>query len=126
MKTIKVYTQHEENKKWMNNLLFYRDEIKVMENRLAEVASKNNGKDVLAMVEKFQNQLMVQKENIDTLKHELNLSDDAVVAEVKKNKVAIDHRDLKDDGSLLQKLEAFEKVFNNNKTSLNLFLMKWM
>ncbi|MGZ3921647.1 MAG: hypothetical protein ACXVNM_01835 [Bacteroidia bacterium] len=126
METIKVYTQHEENKKWMNTLLFYRDEIKVMESRLGEVASKNNAKDVLALVEQFQNQLTVQKENIDILKHEINLSDDAISAEIKKNKTAIDHREIKKDIALTQKLEAFDKSFHNNKASLNLFLMKWM
>ena len=110
----------------MNNLLFYRDEIKIMEGRLAEVAAKNNSKDVLALVEQFQNQLTVQKENIDTLKHEINLSNDAISAEIKKNKVAVDHRDSKGEGKLEEKLKAFDKVFHNNKASLNLFLIKWM
>lgn len=126
METVKVYTQHEKNQRWTNDLSFYRDELKVMQNRLQEVASKNSSKEVLAVVEQFQNQLIVQKDNIDTLQHEINLSNDLITAEFKKNKTAIDHRDIEDDKILTEKLLSFERVFHNNKASLNLFLLKWM
>jgi predicted RNA-binding protein len=126
MKTEKVYTQHEENKEWMNSLLFYRDEIKVMENRLQEIASKNTSKEVLARVEHFQNQLVVQKETIDTIKHEINLSNDVINAEVNKNLTAIGQRKIKDHSVLRDNMESFEKIFKSLKGEFNTFLSKWM
>ena len=81
MKTEKVYTQHEENKQWMNSLLFYTDEVKIMQGRLEEVASKNTSKEIMAQVEHFQNKLIINRESIDILKHEINLSNDAISGE---------------------------------------------
>ena len=43
MKTEKIYTQHEENQEWMSNAAFYSDEIKIIESRLSEIASKKVG-----------------------------------------------------------------------------------
>ena len=126
MKTEKVYTQHEENKTWMSNLLFYRDEIKVMENRLQEIASKNTSKEVLSQVEHFQNQFVIQKETIDTIKHEINLSNDLITLEANKNMTAIDHREIKDHSIVRDNMESFEKVFHSLKTEFNTFLSKWM
>src|SRR5688572_300254 len=96
MKTEKIYTQHEENKEWMNNILFYKDELQIMEHRIQEIASKYTSKETLANVEHFQNQLIVQRNNLDTLKHEINISNDAITRELKHNETAADRRSIKD------------------------------
>ena len=57
-----IYQLHEEHKTWLNKLLFYKDELSIMANRISEVAKKNTSNEVLALVEKFQNQLIIQKE----------------------------------------------------------------
>jgi hypothetical protein len=126
MKTEKVYTQHEENKTWMNNLLFYRDETKIMEKRLQEIASKNTSKEVLAKLEQFQNRIIVQKDNIDRIKHEINLSNDAITCDTARNITAIDHRSIKDHSVARENIGSFEKEFKSLKTELNAFLSKWM
>ena len=48
--TESVYKQHEENTEWINKLNFYKDEIRIMNGRLEEIASKNSSKDALADV----------------------------------------------------------------------------
>jgi len=126
MKTEKIYTQHAENKEWMNSLLFYRDEIKIMTGRIEEIASKNTSKDVLAQVEHFQNQLIIQSNQIDILKHGINLVNDAIVREIKKNDVAIEHRSMKDHTTTREGMGSFERIFSSLKTELNVFLSKWM
>lgn len=126
METQKIYQQHEENTKWMKDMLFFQDEIKVLQNRLAEIAAKNNSKEVLSNLEHFQNQLIVQKNNIDTLKHEINVGNDVINADIKKNATAVDHRSVKDHGELRSHVASFEKVYNENKAELNRFLSKWM
>ena len=126
MKTEKVYTQHEENKQWVNNLLFYKDEVKIMNGRIAEIASKNTSKDVLVQVEHFQNQLLIQNNQIDNLKHSINVDNDAIDKEIKKNAVAIEHRSIEDHVTIRENMADFEKIFNSLKTELNTFLSKWM
>jgi hypothetical protein len=126
MKTEKIYTQHEENKEWASNLSFYNDEIKIFGNRLAEIASKNTSKEILGQVEHFQNQLIVQKDHIDRINHKINLSNDAINADINMNLTAVDHRSIKDHEVIRDNMKSFESIFTNLKTELNTFLSKWM
>ncbi len=126
MKTEKIYTLHEENKDWMNDLLFYRDDIAIMRNRLAEIAQKNSSKEILAQVEHFQNQFIIQSDTLDTLKHEINLNNDAISREIQKNEVAIERRKMEDHAILREKVLYFKKHFADLKTEFNTFLSKWM
>jgi hypothetical protein len=126
MKTEKVYSQHEENKEWANNLSFYKDEIKVMENRLGEIATKNTSKDILAQVEHFQNQLIIQKDQISKISHDLNLNNDAISSEIRKNPTAVDHRRISDHTAIRESMQTFEKLFSELKTDLYGHLSKWM
>ena len=51
---------HSEHKEWLNKLSFYKDDLAVLQNRLDDIAGKNSDKDMLAVVEKYQNQLTIQ------------------------------------------------------------------
>lgn len=126
MKTEKIYTQHEENKEWMNSLKFYTDEIKIMQGRLAEVAAKNTSKEVMAQVEHFQNKFIIERETIDTLKHEINLSNDTINKEVRKNDTAVDHRSIADHSAIRQNMESFEKTISALRSEFKEFVAKWL
>ena len=126
METSKIYKQHEENKEWMSSLLFYLDEINIMRNRLEEIASKNNSKEIVADIEHFQNQIILQKDNIDTFKHAINLDNDLIDAEIKKNDVALERRSLADHSKIREDIQSFEHVFTSFKHEFNVFLSKWM
>lgn len=124
--TEKIYTQHEENKEWASSLSFYTIEIKAMNNRLAEIASKNTSKEILAQVEHFQNQLIIQKEQIDSINHEINISEDAIRNEINKNETAADHRSIEDHKVVRDNMRSFETIFASLKSELNSFLSKCM
>lgn len=126
MKTEKIYTQHSENEAWMNNVAFYRDEISIMQGRLQELASKNTSKDLLKQVEHFQNQFIIQNQHLDELKHNINLSNDALSSEIAKNQTALEHRKVKDHAEARQDMHAFEKLYAPLKKEFNAFLSKWM
>ena len=57
---------------WLKELDFYNEELSLLEKRLLEIADKNNGKEVMAEVEHFQNQFIVQRNNMDVLQHNIN------------------------------------------------------
>jgi hypothetical protein len=126
MKTEKIYTQHAENTEWTNTLAFYKDDIKVMEKRLSELVTKNSSKDVLAKAEQFQNRLIISKNNIDILKHKINISNDEIHSNVNNNTVAVDHRSIKDHTDLRNEIKIFALNFTSLRSELNLFLVKWM
>ena len=121
-----IYTQHQENSEWMQKLFFYKDEIAIMKERIAEVAKKNSDKDTLAQVEHFQNQLIIQGNNIDMIKHDLGQNEKNLVKNVAANEVAADHRKVADHTSEREQVLSFEKHFNELRQELNKFLSKWM
>jgi hypothetical protein len=126
METKKVYDLHEEHKEWLSKLSFYKDEVKVMENRVSEIASKNTSKDVLSFVEHFQNQLIVQKNNIDELNHSIKEHEAKLVQNALENPVAVDHRSVNDHPEMRDSFNSFDKVFNDLRHELNGFLSKTM
>lgn len=126
MNTEKVYTQHAENREWMSKLDFYADAIKVLQDRLAEVVAKNTSKAILAKSEQFQNQLFIQKNTIDIIRHKIRLSEDRIKSEVEKNITAVDHRRIADHADIRDEMKLFEKVFTGIKAELTLSLIKWM
>ena len=119
-----LYDLHTEHQEWLNKLAFYEDDLYIMRSRISEVASKNTGKETLAMVEHFQNQLIVQKETIDTLKHEIKEHEAYLEKNINDNPTAPDHRKMNDHAKHRESVESFEKVFNELRKELIQFLCK--
>lgn len=122
----KLYTQHADHKEWMSKLKFYADEITLMKGRLGEIASKNSHQEVLVEVEHFQNQLIVQKNNIDELAHTIKVDEDSLKKEVNKNPVVVDHREMPSHKGEKEAIDAFEKNFNELRAEFKTFAAKWM
>jgi predicted RNA-binding protein len=121
-----IYKQHEENVEWSNKLDFYKDEIKILQNRLEEVAEKNNHKEVLALVEQFQNRLIIHRNTVDEIRHKITISEDKLHQEIERNPVATDHRKVEYHQTEKEELQIFEKVFNELREEFNRFVSKWM
>lgn len=127
METTKtIYQLHEDHRTWLNKLAFYEDEILIMKSRITEIAKKNTSKEVLSFVEHFQNQLIVQKEQIDILNHDINSHESSIEAKVNKKGVASGDKKFFDHTEQREKIENFEKNFNSLRKELIHFLSKWM
>ncbi len=57
---------------WIKGLDFYKDDIHIMEQRLSELSKHKLSMDARQNMEHFQNQFIVQRNNIDELKHKIN------------------------------------------------------
>jgi hypothetical protein len=121
-----IYKQHEENIEWLNKLKFYKDEIKIIQHRLEEIAGKNNSKEVLGLVEQFQNQLIIHRNTIDEIQHQVIISEDKLHQEVERNPVAADHRKTEYHQAEKEELQIFEKLFSELRENFNRFASKWM
>ncbi len=121
-----IYDLHEEHIQWINKMLFYKDEMKVMQNRLSEVAGKNTDREVQALVEHFQNQLIVQNVQADILKHTIKQYENTIETHLSKNDVAADKLKWDDHSDLREKVEMIEKIINELRGELIVFLAKYI
>lgn len=117
---------HFEHTLWINQLKFYRDELKVYQKRLEEIASKNNKLEVRSQIESFQNKFIRQNEVIDTLIHNINSHESKLAEAAKANPTAI-HRELFDNhDSHEDEINTFVKIYNELKTDYTKFSVEWM
>ena len=121
-----IYKQHEENTEWLKKLDFYKDEISILKGRLEELATKNNAQEVLAEVERFQNQFIIQRNNIDEIAHKVHEHEQSLLEEIRSNPVAVDHRKVEYHAVEQDLVNSFEKVFNEVREDFNKFSSKWM
>jgi hypothetical protein len=121
-----IYQLNDEHRTWLNKLDFYKDEISIMQNRISEIAKKNTSKEALSFVEHFQNQLIVQKEQLDILGHNIRSHAAYLEEEANANPVAIDHKKFQDHSNQRENMETFEKIFEDLRKELISFVSKWM
>lgn len=122
----RIYTQHSENVEWSNTLKFYKEELDVLKTRLSEIASKNNSQDVLKEVEHFQNQFIIQRNNIDKISHEVKMNEEKLMTEIKNNPTAVDHRKVEYHNKEKDLVSSFEKNMNEIRGDFKRFASKWM
>jgi len=126
MKTALIIDQHLEHREWLNTIAFYRDEIKIMQHRIEDVASKNTGIDILKKVEHFQNQLIIQSSTLDELTHDIRKHELEIAALAEANPVASDHRRAPVHPEHAEAMLSFEKMFNELRHENIRFLAKVM
>lgn len=126
METKLLYDLHAEYAEWNNRLKFYRDEWQILNNRLAEVAEKNNAFEVRAEIEHFQNQLILHDEQLDILTHKLNEAGKKIEENIRQNPTASDHRKMSEEAGLREEVQAFEQIFGDLRSSMSRFFSKWI
>jgi Asp-tRNA(Asn)/Glu-tRNA(Gln) amidotransferase C subunit len=124
----KVYMSdlHFEHVAWNSELSFQKDELKIFQNRLEEVASRWTKKEVMVQVEHFQNNFLRQNEVIDTLKHDINSHEKHLVDFEKEHPIAADHVHFKDHTKFRDEVETQRKLYGELKTEFFRFLTKTM
>lgn len=88
---------------WQKGLAFYRDELQSMGDQLVKIASRDASVEFYQQIEHFQNQMIVQQNNIDELKHEVNL----YIERLGKGTSLVEEQ-----ASLHERYQAFERVMN--------------
>ena len=114
------------HQEWLKALDFYETELEILTGRLTEITAKNTIADAMEPAEHFQNQFIVQKNNIDELKHSINQHAHLVFEDAKKHVGRVEdtrvgeHKEI--EGQVLQ----FEKVINELRQEFNKYATKWM
>ena len=124
METIKIEVLHAEHREWLNKIDFYQDDLKIMRHRLEEVAARNTDKSLMAKVEHFQNQFVIQRNELDEMKHAIHQSESSIAHNIAQNGTAVNRRSMPDDQTMRDRMAQFEKLFLQLRVELMSFLAK--
>ncbi len=125
--TISIRSLHMEYQLWTRELIFYKEEIRIFEDHLTAILKRNNKNGVPAQVEHFQNQFILQKEVIDYLKHDLQVSERQLAGFVyEMSGDGIDNIKMDNHGSLRERMTTFRKIYRDIKNEFRRFEMHWM
>ena len=125
--TISIRSLHLEYQLWIRELIFYKEEIKIFESHLQELIARNTGKEVLASAEHFQNQFICQKEVIDQIKHDLNISEKQLAVFVHTlTEDGFDSIKMDNHTKLRDEVITFRKIYKELKSDFRRFESEWM
>ena len=113
---------HADHQLWLSDASFYADELRIWQKRLDEVAQKNTKPAAAAQVEHFQNQLIIQKEQLDIVNHEVKGHEQFLATFAAEHPVAIDHKLFANHETILDKIEIFKKLYAELKNEFTHFL----
>jgi len=107
---------HQQHVDWKEELLFTRDELNFFEKRLEEIADKNTDEDTSTKVEHFQNQFIIQREQIDALLHHIEKHEEEIAHFAEDHPVAVDHHLFQSHGDMIEKMKTFHELYQQLKT----------
>ncbi|MFI5186387.1 MAG: hypothetical protein ACHQF0_06665 [Chitinophagales bacterium] len=120
--TLPPYKLHIEYQLWIAELNFDIELIKIFEGHLAFITSHNTSKKLLAHIEQFQNQFIRQREVIDELKHDLNISEKQLASFVRDMAtVGYENERLDNHSGLRDRFLRFRDLFEELKTRFRHF-----
>ncbi|MBD0277479.1 MAG: hypothetical protein ICV81_05880 [Flavisolibacter sp.] len=120
--TISIPQLHQEYATWIQELNYYKEEIKKFEHYLEVLLKKNNKKEVAAQVEHFQNQFIRHKEVIDELKHNLGVAErqlKAFVLDVQG--MGLPSIKMDNHPELRKEVQTFRKIYRELKEEFRKF-----
>lgn len=126
MEGTKIVVLHNEHREWLNKLDFYKDDLPVLRKRLEEVAAKNTAIDVMKMVEHFQNQFIIQRNELDEFRHAIKEHENHLQAAINQNETAINRQSLSDHPEMRERMDRYEKLFQEFRMDLLRFVSKYM
>ena len=125
--TLPPYKLHIEYQFWIAELNFDVEMIKIFESHLAFIALGNTAKKLMPRIEQFQNQFIRQREVIDELKHDLNVSEKQLAAFVRDmSPIGFDNERLDNHPKLRERFLVFRDLFDDLKSRFRHFESEWM
>lgn len=110
----------------LRGLDFYKQEITILKKRLEEIAADNTGHEVAERVEYFQNQFLIQNNNIDELKHGIHENIQEIEDQIRQSGAYVKVNTAGENIELYDQYIGLEKVINAIRQEFNHFASKWM
>lgn len=113
---------HFEHRLWTSAVRFYTDELAIYQQRLEEMVGKNSDPETRKKINHFQNQFIIQKEQLYTLKHHIGIYGQRLSKYAEQHPVAIDHILSADHKEMEDKYEIFRTFYNKLKAEFIHFM----
>ncbi|MBS1764448.1 MAG: hypothetical protein JSS90_05735 [Bacteroidetes bacterium] len=124
----KMDLNHVELLEWLKALDFYKNELRFWRKHLSHVVISNTNKDILREAEHFQNQVIIQEDQIDIIRHDVkqleNVMDEEFALVNKGGKISQNTIDM--ESSLRDRMKVFEHLYVDLKHDYYTFLRKYM
>ena len=125
--TFHISRMNNEQNDWQRGLEFYKQELQIHTHRLSDVSGMYGSKaELKPNVEHFQNQFIVQRNNIDQLAHDLGSFEKKVSHETQELAQHIYAETLQEHDVLRDRYTTLEKTINNLRHEHNSFLAKYI
>jgi hypothetical protein len=125
--TFHISRMTNEQSDWQRGLDFYKDEIKIHTHRLSDVSGMYTPKDeAKPQVEHFQNQFIIQRNNIDELSQDLRALESKISAETLEMAQHINATTLAEHDIIRERYTGLEKTINDLRHEHNAFLVKYI
>ncbi len=111
---------------WLNSIAFYEGELDILKERLLEIAQKNTAVEVMAQVEHFQNQFIIQQNNLDELKHQVHAHESMVAQDARKHSGKMDTSNAAVHNEVKAAFIKTEEIINDLRKEFNQFLSRTM
>jgi hypothetical protein len=121
--SLKIGNAHQEI---INVLDFYSSDISFLEKLLTKVLEKNNHNEVKNESEHFQNQFIIQRNNIDALRSKILINKHEAALEAKIHAGKVDERLITDINQLKHEEKQIEKTMEEIRKAFKQFVAKWL
>ena len=111
---------------WLRAISFYKEEISILKNRLAEVSFKNSKPEVKADVEHYQNQFILQNDNLDVLAHDVREHEKHMSADAERLAQHLSNHTLAEHDNMRERYQVLEKIITDLRHDFNKFLCRYM
>jgi len=117
---------HFEHENWERELDFWGDELKSFHLRLEELVNRWTDHKVLAEIEKFQNQFMIQEKEFDSIKDQIAMHEKNMAAHYEKNEDVLNEMFVSQHLALREVMETERSLYDNLKKDFFRFMTKYM
>ncbi|MBE0422854.1 MAG: hypothetical protein IBX66_02850 [Lutibacter sp.] len=117
---------HFEHKQWRRELLFWEDELKSLNRRLSELVLRWTNKEMLAQLERFQNQFVIQENVINELQELINLHETNIAEHTKKGEDVLTQQLVKKHIEFRNQMDTQRILYSELKRNFFRFLSKYM
>lgn len=117
---------HFEHENWQRELDFWEDELKSFHLRLDELVKRWTDHKVLAEIDKFQNQFMIQEKEFDSLKDQIAMHEKNMASHYEKNEDVLNKMFVSQHLSLREVMVTERNLYHNLKKDFFRFMTKYM
>jgi hypothetical protein len=125
-KRVHLNDLHFNYRMWVNQLAFHKEELKIFQKRLEEVAPRNTNQDFRRQLGHFQNHIVIQNEQLDILKHDIKSLENELQRQAQANPQHAAEVMFQNDGQVRERMETFVRLYDELKHDFMRFLATWL